>query len=239
MNCALWLNRKKVYSAAEIPLNLDVAALRGYFLAGTLVKWLRANGGKQYADALEKIPTDSNGLNEAIAGIFSHGSASPLAGGKVGSAFDTCAENGAAAYLPRFGTSFTGSYGSHRAWLSAGGSFSSSFGTGSFFTGSYASGSYKAFGGSFHEWEWEWLVKRRFGGSFGSGSYGSAAGILGSFPVGYKGFGSFDISAAAEYFGSGSGGSFRFISSDEYDMIMYATLSKCPLDRFGYGIHKI
>ena len=70
VNCALWLNKRKVFSASEIHENLDVASLRGYFLAGSLLEWLRSNGGEQYAEALFRVSPDDENLNDRIADIF-------------------------------------------------------------------------------------------------------------------------------------------------------------------------
>ena len=49
MDCCLWLNRKKISNAAEIIDNFDLAAVRGYFLGGSLSEWLREHGGTVYA----------------------------------------------------------------------------------------------------------------------------------------------------------------------------------------------
>jgi len=54
MNCCLWLNGEKVRSAEEIYINYDPASLRGYFLGGSLVRWLKANGGEAEAARLEE-----------------------------------------------------------------------------------------------------------------------------------------------------------------------------------------
>ena len=70
MNCALWLNKHKIYSAVEIADNLDIAALRGYFLAGSLVEWLCENGGAEYAKKLSRISPDDSRLNEKLAEVF-------------------------------------------------------------------------------------------------------------------------------------------------------------------------
>ncbi len=227
MECALWLGRKKVFSAKDIADNLDIASLRGYFLAGSLIPWLETNGGADYAAELSRIPLDAPDLNDKIAAVF--GSKKPK---KAGFAFGAGA---CPAAVRGGGSSF--SAGSFPSSFPKGsftvGSFAlvlGSFGAGSF--GSYRGiGSYKGFGSGMHEWEWEWLVRR---GSFSYGSGGSFRGLgsAGSF----KGLGS---GIAAEL----ASGSYRGVpvcmSSDEYDRIMYETLAKCPLNRFGYGIHNI
>lgn len=193
MNCALWLNKRKIRRASEIPDNLDVASLRGYFLAGSLSEWLSENGGERYAKRLSRLSPDDPALNEKLARIF---------GGKAdfGRALNNAAPQSAPVSMPSampssfsgsFASSFTprssfrfshfgsgglfsyGSYGSYEWLTSFGGfwEFLSKMRSGSF---TFLSGSF----GSFHEWEWEWLFelyKRWSGGSFSftTGSFGS------------------------------------------------------------------
>lgn len=272
MKCALWLCRRRVFSAEEIPASFDLAALRGYFLAGSLIEWLEDNGGGQYAKSLRELSENDPALNEKIEKIFcgniqakkpdaqnSAKQAAPFVGNTV------CNQA-----LPRTaGTSFGSSF-----WLSTSykgfGSmrFERNFGSFAQWIYSGSSGyaaSYKGFGsaqfgrlfGAFGQWS--------YGGSFGFATsykgFGSAhfEKIFGSFgfTTSYKGFGS------AQYkhmYGSLSDSSFDraqllwervlrweqaaqgsfsdgYLPSDEYDRIMLLTLAKCPLDRFGYGIH--
>jgi hypothetical protein len=54
MNCCLWLYGEKVRSAEDIYNNFDPASLRGYFFGGSLVRWLKANGGEREAQILEE-----------------------------------------------------------------------------------------------------------------------------------------------------------------------------------------
>lgn len=241
MNCALWLNKHKIHHASEIAENLDVASLRGYFLAGSLTEWLNANGGEEYAKRLSKLSPDDGKLNEKLARVFggkplpskSLGAESILAVGTDSTEkVSSFAVNGGSmsyAKLSSFGSFWelwsgqqAGSFGSFAfgsysqwAWLFE--RFAKGYG--SFFFGSFT---------SYHEWEWEWLFR------FFTGGYGS----FGSF--GLMGFGSL----SAELFGSFP--SFSDIADlselpelDEYDRIMFETLMMCPLDRFGYGIHNI
>lgn len=73
MDCCLWLNRKKISNAAEIIDNFDLAAVRGYFLGGSLSEWLREHGGTVYADRLDKLrtldPQDPQ-LNDRLVEVF-------------------------------------------------------------------------------------------------------------------------------------------------------------------------
>lgn len=269
MDCALWLNKRKIFSAEDIAANFDIAAIRGYFLGGSLTKWLKANNGEHYAAALEKVDPSSENLNDILSEIFGQinsaavhqhdeqlitfidtikGGCAPANGSAVGSAHSM---QGNGSYRLANGSYSFGSY-----QLSASG--------GSYRYGSYNFGNYKGF--SLWEWEWEWYLSsfRKRGGSF-SGFMGSYN--FGSYSLTGYGYGSFNISSY-RFGGSGSynfgslgyynfGGSFRFgmealgsykgvplgsmgwMSADEYDEIMYRTLGICPLDRFGYGIHII
>lgn len=241
MNCALWLNKHKIHHASEIAENLDVASLRGYFLAGSLTEWLNANGGEEYAKRLSKLSPDDVKLNEKLARVFggkplpskSFGAEEIPAGGagsteKAGSfvmnsgSMSYAALSSFGSFLELSGGQRVGSFGSfafgsYSQWARLLERFVKSYG--SFFFGSFT---------SYHEWEWEWLLR------FFSSGYGS----FGSFSL--TGFGSL----SAELFGSFS--SFSDITDlselsglDEYDRIMFETLMMCPLDRFGYGIHNI
>lgn len=241
MNCALWLNKHKIYRASEIPENLDAASLRGYFLAGSLIDWLRANGGDEYAEKLSQLSPDDEALNQKLAAIFG---GDPLPVKALGSECNvpsvttsqtvlqssSCLSSYPISSLPQsfesadnsWKTQQTGSFGSFEfgshlqwAWLFT----MLAQGHGSFTFGSFT---------SFHEWEWEWLL-RLFGGygSFGSFYFGS--------------FGNLTFNWLSEFFGSFSPNAFfpDLSELDEYDRIMLETLMNCPLDRFGYGIHNI
>lgn len=243
MDCCLWLNRKKISSAAEIIDNFDLAAVRGYFLGGRLSEWLREHGGTVYADRLDKLrtldPQDPQ-LNDRLAEVFGV-SAGAVTEVFCGNAPDNgvCAGNNGGSRCGSFGSfsgGFRGSSGSYGVFQGSG------LGIGS---GGYAgSGTWVGSGGltalgsyrfSLWEWEWEWRFARRgsFRGSFGSYRFGSGSYLLGS-------FGSFPWGSFSGSFGAGSFGGFGssgFITADEYDRIMYECLRKCPLNCYGYGIH--
>lgn len=229
MDCCLWLNRKKISSAAEIIDNFDLAAVRGYFLGGSLSEWLREHGGTVYANRLDKLrtldPQDPQ-LNDRLAEVF---------GVSAGAVTEVFCGN-----VPDNGGSRCGSFGSFSGGF-RGGSGSFNFGSYGVFQGSglgIGSGGLTALGSyrfSLWEWEWEWRFAGRgsFRGSFGSYRFGSGSYLLGSF--GSFPWGSFSGSFGAGSFGGfGSGG---FITADEYDRIMYECLRKCPLNCYGYGIH--
>lgn len=236
MDCCLWLNRKKISNAAEIIDNFDLAAVRGYFLGGSLSEWLREHGGTVYADRLDKLrtldPQDPQ-LNDRLAEVFG------VSAGAVTEVFcGNVPDNGACA--GNNGGSRCGSFGSFSGGF-RGSSGSFNFGSYGVFQGSglgIGSGGLTALGSyrfSLWEWEWEWRFAGRgsFRVSFGSYRFGSGSYLLGSF--GSFPWGSFSGSFGAGSFGGfGSGGS---ITADEYDRIMYECLRKCPLNCYGYGIH--
>ena len=236
MDCCLWLNRKKISNAAEIIDNFDLAAVRGYFLGGSLSEWLREHGGTVYADRLDKLrtldPQDPQ-LNDRLAEVFG------VSAGAVTEVFcGNVPDNGACA--GNNGGSRCGSFGSFSGGF-RGSSGSFNFGSYGVFQGSglgIGSGGLTALGSyrfSLWEWEWEWRFAGRgsFRGSFGSYRFGSGSYLIGSF--GSFPWGSFSGSFGAGSFGGfGSGGS---ITADEYDRIMYECLRKCPLNCYGYGIH--
>ncbi len=206
MDCALWLNRRKIYTAAEIAGNPDVASLRGYLLAGTLIEWLGEHGGKRYAKKLSALSPDDDQLNEKIAEIFGIRSSpfKELSGenAKVNAENSPpFPDSSIGAFLSSYPIGSAGSY--NYAALSSFGSFQSllqlsesygsytlsSFGSFSFGSSSgwewlyrllfgYGSFSVNSFTfGSFHQWEWEWLYRLLFGyGSFSAGSFGSFSG---------------------------------------------------------------
>lgn len=251
MDCALWLNRRKVFSASEISDNLDTASLLGYFAAGSLVEWLYEHGGEKYAKKLEKLSPSDNDIREKIEAVFS---GKPTVYRKLGSESAVKYASGGisgSSYRP---SSMRGSFrfGSGGSFVLS--SFLKNFRTssGSFYNyiGSFYLGSF-LFGSGFHEWEWEWEWEQFFGSffrtsfRFGSGLSARLAFLrsFGSFNFGSFGFGSFNFGS---FRGNGSFGAANlpelpeFLRNlDEYDRIMLMSLYGCPLNQFGYGIHNI
>lgn len=253
MKCALWLNKRKIRHASEIPDNLDMApqaslaSLRGYFLAGSLSEWLSENGGERYAKRLAGLSHDDPALNEKLAAIF--GGKSNINKADFGSALSSAPSERIQAQTPSPApSSFPSSFAPRNSFRFT------EFGSGSFSYealtsfgelwellrkfGSFNITSFTSFAGfwNFHEWEWEWLLKLYSGsGSFVSTSFSSFG----------KGFGSFDVFGNIFGLLNGNMGSFELrkllenLALDEYDLIMFETLMLCPLDRFGYGIHNI
>lgn len=237
MKCSIWLNRKKIDSAALIPENLDIASLRGYFLGGSLIEWLEEHDGEEYARLLKELSPDDMQLNEKLSAVFGGNAiiGKPLDGksrcetaaalSEDRSVTDSAAENS-------FATGNSADISAMSAVLS-----------------SYLSG-------SFPEWEWEWLWNyyKGFGsGSFVTGSFYESSYLLSMFEkyygssfvqTSYGSFSSFSqwerLSQMLTKLLNSKCGSFsenNFMGLDEYDYIMLKTLLLCPLDRFGYGIH--
>lgn len=239
MKCSLWLNRQKVNSVEEIIKNPDVASLRGYFLAGSLVEWLEDNNGKEYADRLRELSADTPDLNDRIAEIFG-GNAnrhkkltgsttqkpsvskkkSDLAVSSYKTPFSGASLKNSSA---SFDTSALSVYLGSFRWSVGGGSFSWSS-----FTRS-----------SFQEWEWEWLWN--FFKGYSSGSFVSGSFSISSFPTNsfVQQDRMFKLLAEMENANmlDGSFPIWEKLGIDEYDYIMFKTLMMCPLNRFGYGIH--
>lgn len=225
MDCAIWLNRTKIFSADEIPANFDIAAIRGYFLGGSLIKWLAANGGQAYIGALKALSPSDPALNDKLTEIFTKKKCTvPTHCADEGLIRTVDKMRGAPAPVKAVGS---GSYGaasfnfgrlggfdSYRFGFAEYGSFSlGSFNFGSFNYGSFGKGSFNYgsyYLGSFArrtwQWEWEWRY-----GSFRGGSYrgiGSYSLKYGSFSGGSYRLGSFN-SGAFGSFGYGFG-SYRF-----------------------------
>lgn len=253
MDCALWLNRRKVYSAKEIRENIDAASLFGYFAAGSLVEWLREHGGADYADKLERLSPDAPDIIGKIAAVFDGKSVGyKTLGGADKGALGAVSGGGQCSFRGKIGSAGALSALKNGSFGVGSGAFGSFWKSGAF-GGSFWRGSF-AFGSGFYEWEWEW---ERLFGSFSKGSFtfgsGYAAwlallkkyGSFGSFGFGSFGMGSFGP-FSFDLFGEVKNGSFigrklpDFLANlDEYDRIMLISLYGCPLNQFGYGIHNI
>lgn len=179
MNCALWLNRKKISSASEIRGNLDIASLRGYFLAGSLIPWLKEHGGEVYAKRLESLDHNDPQLNDKIARAF---------GGRTEDTAPFKALDGGFAdtsgTAPASGASFVwesfigsgslhsytvpASFESFRSLVLSSGKAFSSAEFRNILT-SYTNSSFS----SFFEWEWLWKALLGYTGSFTVTSGGS------------------------------------------------------------------
>ncbi len=245
-NCSwcLWLENHKIFNIRQLREHFDTPVLVGYYLGGGLERWLSDAGENAVLERVREI--DRNGD----------------IGGQLKWAFGVNPpekENGPKVILPDYprevrlaltatktGVSCNGSFtgGSFRSSFVSGNSFTagssfktgSSFAAGSFRTASLKSGSFNigSFKGySFAKGSWR-------GGSFAMGSFRTGSFSASSFRLVKTSFsGSFSGS-----FRQGSGGSFRFylgeieLTKEEYKRTKI-NLSSCPLNAYGYGIHRI
>lgn len=69
MNCCLWMNGRKINTINELLENFDIAAIRGYFLGGSLIKWLISHKGNDIAEKLNDISLSQN-LEEQLFNAF-------------------------------------------------------------------------------------------------------------------------------------------------------------------------
>ena len=222
MNCALWLNKQKVQHASKIPENLDVASLRGYFLAGSLIEWLRENGGEEYAEKLSEISADDTELNNKIAKIFG---GKPLKSKPMQTVSDKLSER-TPVRMPEIPSSAVSSYRMPSSWALG----SVRYGSGS--VGSFGSFSYLRLS-SFREF-WEFL--QNFGaGSFGSFSLGSYSQWEWLFRLFWQSYGSFYFGSFTSFhewewewlfrlFTSSGGGSFSISSFSSFYMRFWGGL---------------
>lgn len=59
-NCCLWINGKKVSDARGIRDNFNLADVRGYYLGGSLARWLYSHNAENEARQVEEIPNGAN-----------------------------------------------------------------------------------------------------------------------------------------------------------------------------------
>lgn len=219
MDCALWLNRRKIFSADEISAYFDIAAIRGYFLGGSLCTWLAEHGGEMYIDALSALDPADPCLNDRLTEIFTQkkntvpvhradeqliNAVDHFRNGEAPAAIsETCSYNGSFNSNSTAGSSFAnamgfgsfkyGSFGfNFGSFANKYGSFRNVLNYSSFGYGSYNYGSFSRSSFRLWEWEWDW---RWYLGSFRSGSfrYGSFSGVAGagSYRLGSFNYGSF------------------------------------------------
>ena len=222
----LFLNNKRVSDIRELRENFDTAVLVGYYLGGSLMKWLKSVGEEGILNRVNEINPnyDISEQLEFAFGVRPDKKAPKIMGVLKPSPVSERKEPPKKPFVPNFRDS--------------NGSFSSSFLASSFLTGSFTSSftallntSYKGiFTGSFStffstSFNTSFLLSGSFGGLSGSFTGGS---FNGSFPGGYlNSEGSFVIKLGnAE------------VTETEYKKTMII-LSSCPLNQYGYGINLI
>lgn len=235
----LWLNDKRIFNIRQLRENFDTPILVGYYLGGGLERWLSDADETAVLGKVREIDRSAD-IGSQLEFIFGVRPEKKETTTPEYSAIEKAQEYHEISESVKLAlAAVSGDYSSFSAgsgsfmpasfrhafeWEFENGSFrSGSFRVGSFRTGSFR----KAFltaGGSFR------LVKYSFGGSFSAGSF-----KIGSFRFGSGGMGSFRPSSM---------GSFCFymgnvqITQEEYKRTKI-NLSSCPLNAYGYGIHRI
>ena len=218
----LFLNNKKVFNIKELRENFDTAVLVGYFLGGSLGKWLKSTGEEAILARINEINPnyDISEQLEFAFGVRPDKKALKILETLKPSPISERKEPPKKPFVPNLRDS-NGSFNSSflaSSFLNS--SFKSSFNT--FFNTSYKGFFTGSFNTSFNT---SFLLSGSFGGLSGSYLSGSFSGSL---PGGYL----------------NSEGSFVFklgnaeITETEYKKTMI-NLSSCPLNQYGYGINLI
>ena len=237
----LWLGDERIFDIRKLRENFDTPVLVGYYLGGGLERWLSDAGEDAVLEKVRGIDRsrDIGSQLEFIFGVRPEPRETPAPEYKaIEQAHEyheisesvklaLAAVSGDFSALTSYNSSFKpSSFRSAFEWESEKGSFrSGSFRVGSFTLGSFRKSMLKKAGGSFRTGSFR-LVRLSYGtGSFRGGSFRFSSGASGSFrPT--------------------SGGSFRFymgnaeITHEEYKRTKI-NLSSCPLNEYGYGIHRI
>lgn len=252
----LWLGNEKIFNIRQLRENFDTAVLVGYYLGGGLERWLN-DAEETLVLAKVKEIDRSKDIGTQLEFIFGvrpdkkETAAPEYEKIEKSCEYHEVAESVKLALLAAsedytevfssFGSSF--SFGSGSGFISSGFKlgFERELRTGSFSVGSFRKGSFRI--GS--------LGRRNFGtGSFRTGSFksGSFRLVKYSFAFGSGSFsfrgGSFGSGISSGSFTVASGGSYRFfmgnteITREEYKRTKI-NLSSCPLNAYGYGIHRI
>lgn len=251
-NCSwcLWLENQKIFNIRQLREHFDTPVLVGYYLGGGLERWLSDAGENAVLERVREIdrngdiggqlkwafgvnPPEKENAPKVILPDYPRAVRLALTATKTGVCCNGSFIGGSfrSSFVP--GGSFTAvSSFAAGSSFATGGSFSgSSFKTGLLKSGSFNIGSFKGY--SFMKGSWK-------GGSFAMGSFRTGSFSGSSFRLVKTSFtGSFSGS-----FRQGSGGSFRFylgeaeLTKEEYKRTKI-NLSSCPLNAYGYGIHRI
>jgi len=244
----LWLGNEKVFNIRQLRENFDTAVLVGYYMGGGLERWLSDAGETAVLGKIKEIDRnkDIGTQLEFIFGVRPDKKETPAPEYEKIEAsreYHEVAETVKLALLAvsdnyseivsSFNSSFASSFG-----MGSGGSASSFRKTferqirGSFTLGSFNVSSFRV--GAFHR------------GNYRTGSFSGGSFKGGSFRLvkySYK-KGSFGSGISSGSFRMTSEGSYRFfmgeaeITREEYKRTKI-NLSSCPLNAYGYGIHRI
>ncbi len=252
----LWLFEKKAYTLKDVTDNFDTDSLSAYFLAGSLVRWLKNIGEDEIADLVGRINRKGD-IARQLRRCFGLENSEIKADFPVPDyAFEyhpfdfSCQGCGETAPRTQYGSfssnhgSYPGSFGSYRSAVSSayGSNITGSYLTSGLLFGGYGSGYSNIFlaGGSFSA-----FFSSGAAGSFTIGSFGYGFGFGYGRGSGSISYGS--LTGSYSYgrpFGRTASGSFIIdlagtqITEEEYKRTMI-NLSSCPMNERGYGIHLI
>ncbi len=240
-NCSwcLWLENHRVFNIRQLREHFDTPVLVGYYLGGGLERWLSDAGENAVLERVREIDRSGD------------------IGGQLKWAFGVNPpekENGPKVILPDYPRAVRLALAATKGGVGCNGSFAGSSFTSSFVAGgSFTAGSSFTAGGSFRSLSvaGSFNIGSFKGYSFSKGSFRGGSFSFGSFRTGSFGVSSFRLvktSFSGSFSGSfrqgGSGGSFRFymgeteLTREEYKRTKI-NLSSCPLNAYGYGIHRI
>lgn len=237
----LWLGDEKIYDVRKLRENFDTPVLVGYYLGGGLERWLSDANETAILEKIREIDRcrDIGSQLEFIFGVRPEPKETPAPEYKAieqAQEYHEITESVRLA-LAAVSGDFSAASSYNSSFIPS--SFRSIF-EGEFEKGSFRSGSFRV--GSFIWGSFRKLMLKKAGGSFRTGSfrlvrlsYGISSFKNNSFRFGSGVSGSFRPT---------SGGSFRFymgnaeITQEEYKRTKI-NLSSCPLNEYGYGIHRI
>lgn len=224
----LWLGDKRIYNIRQLRENFDTPVIIGYYLGGGLERWLNDADETAVLEKVREIDRSSD-IGTQLEFIFGVRPERKETAKPQYEEIEKAQEYHEIAESVKLAlAAVSGDYSSFASGSFMLSSFRSAFEwefeKGSFRMGSFRRASFTA-GGSFR------LVKY----SFGTGSFSVGSFKIGSFRAGSGFMGSFRPSSM---------GSFRFymgnaeITHEEYKRTKI-NLSSCPLNAYGYGIHRI
>lgn len=236
----LWLGNEKIFNIRQLRENFDTAVLVGYYLGGGLERWLSDAGENAVLAKVREIDR-SRDIGSQLEFIFGVRPDPKETAAPEYKAIEQAHEYHEVAESVRLAlaavsedySSFVSSYNSSFRPTSFRHAFEWEFEKSSFRSGSFRIGSFRA-------------------GSFRKGALKAGSFRTGSFRLVRLGFGKSSFRSSSFRIGSGvsgsfrptSGGSFRFfmgdaeITQEEYKRTKI-NLSSCPLNEYGYGIHRI
>lgn len=237
-NCSwcLWLENEKIFNIRQLREHFDTPVLVGYYLGGGLERWLSDAGENAVLSRVREIDRSGN-IGEQLKWAFGVNPPEKENAPKVilpdcpraVRLALTAVKTGISCSGSFAGGSFISSFVQGSSFsavssFSAGGSFRSSYGKGSMAAGSFNAGSFKGYSFSANSFKPGSFLKSSFSGS----SFRLVkTSFSGSFSGSFRQDGSFRF-----YYGETE------LTKEEYKRTKI-NLSSCPLNAYGYGIHRI